>query len=581
MGIELRFDQLDLSVELFSAIKSCGFEECTPIQAGIIPLAQAGKDVAGHSPTGSGKTAAFLIPLMDRILKARGASSSPAETSNALSMSSHSFYQWSSGNFVLVLVPTRELAEQVRDHFQSLCGESGLSAVLVYGGVSYDKQRADLSQPYQFIIATPGRLIDLYKGHLIDLRQVRAVVFDEADRMFDMGFKDDMKYVLQRLPKDRQFLVFSATLNFEVLNVAYQFHAHPIEVEVGRESAKAPEVSDFIFHVSTPDKPKYLLSLLKKQSPKQAIVFNNFKMNVASLADFLSENGFPAIGISSLLSQSQRNRVIEKFRGEAHQNILVATDLAARGLDIKGVDLVINYDLPDDPEVYVHRIGRTGRAGEKGIAISLASDRDVEALERIENYVHYQIAVGWLEDHEFVSQFSPLRFESRRFIGPTVSEFTNSKSDQKSEKRSRPRSNQNSSTQRAPRTTRSQSSLEPNLPKPRKDPGPGIPKPRDLSPSQRVSSKQEPVHRDRVSGRHEFASQPSRTAHGRSHNKRPDIQQSQSTNRPGAGPRYKSSHGSSQQRRHSRDRIPRGIAPKTSSSILGKIGKLFKKLIGS
>ena len=212
--------------------------------------------------------------------------------------------------------------------------------------------------------------VDLFKENFIDLKQVRAVVFDEADRMFDMGFKDDMSYILSRIPRDRQFLVFSATLNFDVLNTAYQFGAEPVEINISRDQATADNVKDYIIHLGHEEKPQFLLSLLKKENPKQAMIFTNFKHNVDKLAAFLMSNKIPAMGISSLMSQSQRNQVIEKFKGANDQNILVATDVAARGLDVDNVDAVINYDIPLDEEYYVHRIGRTGRADKLGNALT-------------------------------------------------------------------------------------------------------------------------------------------------------------------------------------------------------------------
>lgn len=373
-----------------------GFSECTPIQAQAIPVLLEGKDVAGLAQTGTGKTGAFLLPLIERILR----SSDPE--------SPRGFKNWQKRQCVLILVPTRELAEQVKDACVKFVEGTGLSCVSIYGGTSYDKQKSALKEGVEFVIATPGRLIDLYKEHCFDPMQVRAIVFDEADRMFDMGFKDDMKFILRRVPTDRQFLVFSATLNFEVLNVAYQFGSEPVEVSIDRDQAKAENVKDYIMHVGQDEKAKFLLSLFKKHQPKQAIIFSNFKHNVERLAVFLSRNGFSALGISSLLTQAQRNRVMEQFKTENKMNILVATDVAARGLDVLGVDMVINYDLPDDAENYVHRIGRTGRANQDGRAISLVSDRDVEALQRIEEFTGAKIEAEWLDDADIVTEFEPL-----------------------------------------------------------------------------------------------------------------------------------------------------------------------------
>jgi ATP-dependent RNA helicase RhlB len=417
----LNFAELTLEPSLQSAIDKLGYAECTPIQAATIPTILDGKDLSGLAQTGTGKTAAFLIPLMERILRSRPAGEGLSEEQRAI-IQKRAFPDWRSQNFILILVPTRELAEQVCENILKFSEFSGLRGVSVYGGTSYEKQKEGFRTGVEFVVATPGRLIDLYKEHVVDLKQVRAIVFDEADRMFDMGFKDDMKYILQRVPRERQFLVFSATLNFDVLNTAYQFGAEPVEVDVSRDQAKAENVKDEIFHVGQEDKPMYLLSILKKHNPKQVIVFSNFKMNVERIAAFLSSNGYPAMAISSLLSQAQRNRVIELFKSENEKNILVATDVAARGLDIKGVDLVVNYEMPQDAESYVHRIGRTGRAGLEGQAFSLVSDRDVESLSRIEDYLKHKLTIGWMEDTDLIRDFKPFPQESYSGFRPPRAE---------------------------------------------------------------------------------------------------------------------------------------------------------------
>lgn len=406
--LNLKFSDLQLHPSLQKSIDDLKYSECTPIQEQSIPLILAGKDLAGLAQTGTGKTAAFLVPLIERIIRSREALKTPTNTENQSEIHNRIFPNWHAKCFNLILVPTRELAEQVFENVMSLKTDLNLKAIAIYGGVGYDKQKEALQSGVDFIVATPGRLIDLYKEHLIDMKAVRAVVFDEADRMFDMGFKDDMKFILSRIPNDRQFLVFSATLNLDVLNTAYQFGANPVEVNISRDQATAENVEDKIFHVGQDEKPAYLLSLIKKHEPKQLIVFSNFKVNVPRITQFLNDNSLPAVGISSMLSQSQRNKVIEQFKSENERNILVATDVAARGLDIKGVDMVINFELPDDPENYVHRIGRTGRAGAKGTAFSFVSDRDVEALGRVETYLKHKVDTDWLEDSEILKEFKPI-----------------------------------------------------------------------------------------------------------------------------------------------------------------------------
>ncbi len=414
----MKFAELHLEQSLASAIEKLGYQETTPIQESVIPHVIEGKDISGLAPTGTGKTAAFLLPLMDRILKARVVIDNLSPEQKEL-IQKRAFVDWRSQNFILILVPTRELAEQVQENAIKLSEFSGLRSIAVYGGTGYDKQKEAFRNQVEFVVATPGRLIDLYKENIVDLKQVRAIVFDEADRMFDMGFKDDMKFILSRIPRERQFLVFSATMNFDVLNTAYSFGAEPIDINVSGTQTKAENVKDEVFHVGDQEKPMYLLSILKKHNPKQAIIFSNFKHNVDRIARFLSDNGIPAMGISSLLTQAQRNRVIEQFKADNEKNILVATDVAARGLDIKGVDLVINYELPQDAESYVHRIGRTGRAGAMGQAFSLSSEKDVDSLARIEEYLKNKLTIGWMEDSDFVKDFkTPASDSSReRFSG--------------------------------------------------------------------------------------------------------------------------------------------------------------------
>lgn len=407
----MKFEELDLQPEIIDALRQMNIQDCTKIQESAIPLVLEGKDISGLSQTGSGKTFAFLVPLIERILRTKKKTGeNPTELDVA-----RGFDSWNTGHFVLVLAPTRELADQIHKAIGQICPPStGIKSAIVYGGVEYESQTSALNSGVDIVVGTPGRLLDLYKNHHINFRQIKAIVFDEADRMFDMGFKDDMVYILQRAPQDRQILLFSATLNFDVMNTIYRFDSNPVEINVSRDQAKAGDVTDEIFHVGEQDKPQYLLSVINKMKPKQTIIFSNFKMNVDRITQFLNNNGIPAVGISSLLTQSQRERVLEQFKNENERNTLVATDVAARGLDIKGVDLVINYDLPDDAENYVHRIGRTGRAGAKGIALSLVSDRDVMALSRIEGYMKNKITIGWLEDEFLVKDFKALQRDNYR-----------------------------------------------------------------------------------------------------------------------------------------------------------------------
>ncbi|MEZ4872915.1 MAG: DEAD/DEAH box helicase [Bdellovibrionales bacterium] len=355
-----------------------------------------------------------------------------------------------------------------------------------------------------FIVSTPGRLIDLYKENIVDLKQVRGIVFDEADRMFDMGFKDDMRYLLERIPRDRQYLCFSATLDFEVLNTAYEFGSEPIEVSISKDEPTADNVEDKIFHVGVEEKPQYLLSLLKKHKPRQAIVFTNFKHNVDRVADFLNKNNVKAQGISSLLSQKQRTRVMEWFRSAEDLKVMVATDVAARGLDIKGVDLVINFEGPDEASTYVHRIGRTGRAEATGLAYSLVSDRDIPSLSRVEKYLDNKLEVGWLDDTDLVSEYEgfPREAKSRRLRDSM------DKRKRESDKRRKPYQGS-----KGKRPSGGQSS---NKPKP----------PRNANNRRHEEGETEnrPTHRDRRSGRHQKSAENSaqpKQAQNKKSNRRP------------------------------------------------------------
>lgn len=395
-----QFSDYGLHPNIMGAIEKLGFTTPSKIQEQAIPLIQSGQDISGLAQTGTGKTAAYLIPTLQRIYKTREADGHEKQSPDV-----KPFENWGPRNQVLVLVPTRELVEQVAQNLRDLAPEGDFSYAAIYGGVAYDNQKKSLKDGSDFVIATPGRLIDLYKDKFFDPTQVRSVIFDEADRMFDMGFKDDMKFLLDRIPRDRQFLVLSATLNFDVLTVAYEYGSDPVEIEIDKSLPKTEQVKDEILHVGHNEKPQFLLSVLKSQKYEQAIVFSNFVRTVPKIEKFLRENGLKAAGLSSALSQSQRMAVMSKFKG-GEINILVATDVAARGLDIENVDLVVNYELPDDSENYVHRIGRTGRAGREGVAISTVSERDVPALNRLESFLGSKLTIGWLENEDLIEKFT-------------------------------------------------------------------------------------------------------------------------------------------------------------------------------
>ena len=490
----MKFEEFNLSQEVLEGIRKCDFKECTPVQEAVIPLILEGKDIDGLSQTGTGKTAAFLIPLIERVFqsikasyddldlavrKAEGEIISDDDSGDTVSKEGKWTYpHWKKGHFILILDPTRELAQQVYDDLIRLKGETNIKPVLIYGGSGYESQKEELASDFEFIISTPGRLIDLYKQHVIDLKQCRGVVFDEADRMFDMGFKSDMQFLLYRIPKHRQILLFSATLNFDVTQMIYQFGANPVEFNFSRDDIKAENIDDQLYHIGGDEKPRYLLSILKKFKPQQTIVFSNFKNQIGRIVHFLNENGYQAVGMSSLLPQNQRKQVMEHFKTAKKQSVLVATDLAARGLDIKELDLVINFELPEQSENYVHRMGRTGRAGRSGQAVSLVSEKDIESLARIESYLKNKIRVGWLEDKEIIQDFKvfPQQFETF----PTFPDhlLKNGEDSPRKGKSQRIMSDDRQN-QKEPQSSKMQSKL-----------------------SKRSISQRRHVHRDRLLGRH-------------------------------------------------------------------------------
>lgn len=542
----LKFSEYELRPELLEALNDIGFTEATPIQESVMPHILVGKDVSGLAQTGTGKTGAFCIPLIDRILRYR-------EGETGERVPGH----WKKNSFVLVLVPTRELATQVEETVVKLGKKHGIRSVVISGGTSYEPQKKALKEGVEFVVGTPGRVLDLYKSHLLDLRGVGAIVFDEADRMFDMGFKDDMKFILRRVPRNRQFLLFSATLNFDVTNTAYQFGSEPIEFNLSRDQITAEGIDHEIHHIGQEDKPKYLLSIMKKYQPQQCIVFSNFKSNVGRVARFLKDNGFEATEISSLLSQRQRNHVIEAFK-TGQKQILVATDVAARGLDIKGVDLVVNFELPDDCEGYVHRIGRTGRAGANGKAIGLVSDRDVDALGRIEEYLKEKVTIGWMEDSDIIQDFKAF---------PRSGDF----SEGNSFRRQRFEKQKSDGSKRRPERGQQRRPRRPHKGDSRKRSAAQGENSHGQIAGER-NGEARSSHRDRATGRHggiDFGDNGDRQRKGRSHHKRGSQKQ-------------RSFDGGKPKRRklNKTNRIYRKNQNKQDKTLGGTIKRIFSKLFG-
>jgi ATP-dependent RNA helicase RhlB len=369
----LAFEALDLPSEVREGIRNAGFLHCTPIQERVLPLALSGKDVAGQAQTGTGKTAAFLITLFTRLLRNRVESRSGAPRA-------------------LVIAPTRELVVQIAADAALLGSGTGFHVHAVYGGVDYKKQRDTLSGDVDLLIGTPGRLIDYWKQHVYDLRRVEALVIDEADRMFDMGFIQDLRFLLRRLPHydRRQSMLFSATLSWAVMELGYEFMNEPVRVMVAPEQVTAENVEHVLYHVGKHEKLALLVGLLRREADERVLIFCNMKRTAERLETNLGVNGFQAAAITGDVDQRRRLKLLEDFR-EGRLPILIATDVASRGLHIEAVTHVVNYDLPQDAEDYVHRIGRTARAGASGKALSLACEDFVESLEPIERYVGFKI----------------------------------------------------------------------------------------------------------------------------------------------------------------------------------------------
>ncbi len=366
------FEELSLDESILAGVAAAGFEECTEVQEKAIPLVLEGRDVAVQSQTGTGKTAAFLLPIFhllrhsDRFRDTR----------------------------VLIIAPTRELAAQIKDESDVLSRGLGIASAAFYGGVGYAGQQKDLASDTRILVGTPGRLLDLNQSGYFDFRQIGILVIDEADRLFDMGFYPDIRKMLQRMrPREERLnMLFSATLSVKARNIAWEHMNDPAEIEIEPEQVTVERVEQKLYHVSGDEKMALLLGVLKRYNPKSAIIFTNTKKQAEIIAKRLDYNGYPAEFIMGDLPQSKRLKIIERIKS-GQSEFLVATDVAARGLHIKSLDMVINFDIPEDAEAYVHRIGRTARAGAEGLAVSLACQRYVYGLEAIEKLIGMKIPV--------------------------------------------------------------------------------------------------------------------------------------------------------------------------------------------
>ena len=395
----MEFSTLDLPAPVMEGIRDAGFVTATPIQEAALPLALRGKDVAGQSQTGTGKTAAFLIAAFTRLLR-------EGERPGA----------HGSEPRVLIIAPTRELVVQIESDARLLGKHTPFRILAVYGGIDYNRQREALAAGCDLLVGTPGRLIDYLKQHIWSPRRVEILVIDEADRMFDMGFIADLRYILRRLPppERRQSFLFSATLSFRVLELTWEFMNNPSQITIMPQQKTAERVEQTLYHVGREEKFPLLLGLLRREGSDRILIFSNTREEARRLEDRLTRNGWDARALTGDVDQKRRLRILNDFK-EGNLPVLVATDVASRGLHIEAVSHVINWDLPQDAEDYVHRIGRTARAGAAGRAIGLVDETSALNLEAIEKFIGQKIAVEWAEDDLFVAEIKPSAEERRRF----------------------------------------------------------------------------------------------------------------------------------------------------------------------
>jgi len=370
---DVAFTSLEMNPRILAGLKGANFTHCTPIQALTFPHALQGSDVAGQAQTGTGKTAAFLLVVFNQLLKQRTT-------------------DYGTNPRSLIVAPTRELAIQIHRDALMLGAETGLKSALAYGGVDYDKQRSALLSGVDILIGTPGRLIDYFKQKVYNLKHIEVVVLDEADRMFDLGFIDDIRFLLRRMPPPdkRQSMLFSATLSHRVMELAYEHMNNPETLTVEAEQVTADLVEQKVFYPANDEKLSLLIGLMRTLDAHHSMVFTNTRAAADRVGRTLNANGISAVVISGRVRQEKRQKLLKRFH-DGDIPVLVATDVAARGLHIPDVTHVFNFDLPQDAPDYVHRIGRTARLGAEGDAISFACENYAIHLPEIEEYIGYSI----------------------------------------------------------------------------------------------------------------------------------------------------------------------------------------------
>ncbi len=396
---DTRFTDLPLAKEVADALVETGFTHCTPIQALSLPIVLGGKDIAGQAQTGTGKTLAFLTAAFHELMTRPAPEQHDGKSPRAI-----------------VMAPTRELAIQIHKDAEPLAKSTGLKMGLVYGGEGYDAQRNQLQAGTDILIGTTGRLIDYLKQGVYNLNAIQVMVLDEADRMFDLGFIRDIRYIFRRMPPaaERRNMLFSATLSFKVKELAYEHMNDPVHVEVEPEQKTAKRIKEELFYPSNREKMPLLLTLIEEEWPDKAIVFANTKHRCEDIHGWMEADGHRVGLLTGDVPQKKRLRILEQFKG-GQLDFLVATDVAARGLHISDVTHVFNYDLPDDCEDYVHRIGRTGRAGAEGSSISFACEEYALNLPDIEAYIGHSVPVTGYDPDALLSDLKrPQRIQRHR-----------------------------------------------------------------------------------------------------------------------------------------------------------------------
>jgi ATP-dependent RNA helicase RhlB len=392
---ETRFKDFDIDPRLIKGLDEAGYEFCTPIQAQSIPIALTGKDIAGEAQTGTGKTAAFMVACMNHLIN------NPA----------HEKHQKNQPR-TLILAPTRELAIQIHKDAAAIGKYTELKLGLAYGGTDYDKQRRHLEQGVDILIGTPGRIIDFFKQKIFNLKACQVLVLDEADRMFDLGFIDDIRYLIRRCPDPdkRLSLLFSATLSHRISELAYIHMNEPAEIRIEAETRTADKIEQSIYYPANEEKIPLLLGLMKKLKPTRSIVFINTKRVAEKVYAWLEGNGYKSALLSGDVPQKKRQSLLKKFQ-DGEFSTLVATDVAARGLHIPEVSHVFNFDLPQSGEDYVHRIGRTARAGASGFAISFACEDFAHYIMDIEQYIDQKIGREAVTSDLLIEPKPPIKME--------------------------------------------------------------------------------------------------------------------------------------------------------------------------